>query len=417
MRAVVVSGLGLVTSIGSGSTAVLAALRELRTGIRPWDPLPGTDLPVKVAGPVDGYDLTAADSAGWQWPDNAGIDPSLVRGMPPHGLYAMAALHEALSEAGLSMGDCGDGRCGLYTASGGSHRLTLQHLSAMARTGWRRGHPLGVVSSIAGTLSFHLAAMLGIRGESCGFVSACASSAHALGYAADAIRLGRQDRVVVIGAEDLSLESAMPFHAMGALSTAADPVKAVRPFDRERNGFAASGGAAVMILESADAAAARGVKPLAFLRGWGQAADGFHPAAPHPQGAGLEQAMRLAMTDAAITPADLGYVNAHAPGTVAGDAAEALALRRFLGNAAPAISSTKALTGHTLSMAGTLEAAICVLALRHGFIPGQAHLADPLAEGTGLHFPRQTLQQPPGFAMNLNSGFGGANVAMIFSHA
>jgi len=127
--------------------------------------------------------------------------------------------------------------------------------------------------------------------------------------------------------------------------------------------------------------------------------------------------MRLAMTDAAITPADLGYVNAHAPGTVAGDAAEALALRRFLGNAAPAISSTKALTGHTLSMAGTLEAAICVLALRHGFIPGQAHLADPLAEGTGLHFPRQTLQQPPGFAMNLNSGFGGANVAMIFSHA
>jgi 3-oxoacyl-(acyl-carrier-protein) synthase len=417
VKAVVVTGLGLVTSIGTGKEAVLAALRNLRTGIRAWDPLSGTELPVKLAGVVAGFDFPSADSGGWRWPEDTGIDASQVRGMPPHGVYALVALHEAMREAGLSAADCADGRCGLYTASGGSHRLILQHLSAMARTGWRRGHPLGVVSSIAGTLSFHLSASLGIRGESCGFVSACASSAHALGYAADAIRLGRQDRIIVVGAEDLTVESAMPFHAMGALSMETDPAKAVRPFDRSRNGFAASGGAAVLILESAEAAAARGAAPLALLQGWGQAADGYHAAAPHPNGEGMERAMRLALADAVLAPRDLAYVNAHAPGTVAGDAAEALALSRLLGGSATAISSTKALTGHTLSMAGSLESAICVLALQNGLIPGQAHLEEALPEGAELNLPRQSLQQQPDCVMNLNSGFGGANVAIIFSHA
>ena len=270
---------------------------------------------------------------------------------------------------------------------------------------------------MAGTLNFNLAAHLGIRGACCGFVSACASSAHALGYACDAIRLGRQDRMIVVGAEDLNVPMLLPFHAMGALSLEADPARASCPFDEDRSGFTGTGGAVVLILESGSAARRRGATRLARLAGWGEAADGFSVAAPHPEGDGLARAMSLAFSDAGINPDEIDYVNAHATSTPAGDRAEALALHRVFGAHRPAISSTKALTGHGLSLAGAMEAAFCVLALQEGFIPGQANLVKVLPEGAGLDLPRETPDTRPAITASNASGFGGANVCLILTHA
>ena len=318
MESVLITGLGLVTSIGHDRATVTRALQELRSGIVPWDPLPGVTLPVKVAGTLKGFDLTGVDPAGWSYPDGLNIDRQTARSLAPHGACAVLAVQQALAEAELNVEDLNDGRTGLACASGGSPEVMYRRISAMERTGWQRGHPLGVVASVAGTLNFNLAAWLGIRGANCGFVSACASSAHALGYACDAIRLGRQDRMIVVGAEDLNVAMLLPFHAMGALSLETAPARASCPFDAGRNGFAGTGGAAVLILESASAAARRSAPRLARLAGWGEAADGFSIAAPHPEGDGVARAMALALTDAGVTPDEVGWVNAHATSTPAG---------------------------------------------------------------------------------------------------
>ena len=417
MESVHITGLGFITSIGHDRATVARSLKELRSGVVSWDPLPGSTLPVKVAGTLKGFDLSAADPSGWTFPEGCAIDRQTLRSLPPHGACGVLAVDQALAAAGLVSDDLSDGRTGLACASGGSPQVMHQRLAAMEHTGWQRGHPWGVIASVAGTLNFNLAAHFGIRGACCGFVSACASSAHALGYAADAIRLGRQDRMIVVGAEDLNVPMLLPFHAMGAVSLEADPARASCPFDAGRSGFTGTGGAAVLILESGRTAARRGAPCLARLVGWGEAADGFSVAAPHPQGDGLARAMSHALTDARINPDQVGWVNAHATSTPAGDRAEALALHRVFGHHRPVISSTKALTGHGLSLAGAMEAAFSVLALQEGFIPGQANLVTVLAEGAGLNIPRETRETSPGFVASNASGFGGANVCLILAHA
>lgn len=410
---VAITGLGFVTSIGNSRSEVAASLRELRHGIAPWAPIEGLDLPVKVAGLVRGFDVSSANPAVWSWPAERDLDPATARAMPPHGVYAWHALQQALREAGGDSLRLDGGRTGLYCASGGSPRLMHAHLARLESSGWLRAHPHGVVSSVAGALNFHLAALLGIRGASCGFSSACASGSHALGFAMDEIRLGRQDRMIVVAAEDLNAEIVLPFAGMGALSRCAEPALASRPFDRSRDGFVATGGAVAMVIESTSCAAARGTRPLAMLRGWGQASDGHHFAMPQPEGRGIAAAMRRALDDAGCAPDAVDYVNAHATSTPLGDKAEALAISEVFAGHRPAVSSTKALTGHGLSLAGLMEAAFCVLALEGGFIPGQAHLAEPDEISARLNLPRESLDKRPAVAMNNSSGFGGANVSHV----
>jgi 3-oxoacyl-(acyl-carrier-protein) synthase len=345
------------------------------------------------------------------------MDASAVRSMPPHGVYAMAAVQQAMREAQLSEEELGDGTTGLYCASAGSPRMLHHHLKKLEASGWKRAHPHGVVSSVAGALNFHLAARLGIRGTSCGFVSACSSGSHALGFAMDEIRLGRQQRMIVIAAEDLTAESTLPFTGMGALSQSSDPVLASRPFDRGRDGFVPTGGAVAMVLESESSAAARGVRGMVRMQGWGQACDGYHMAMPHPNGRGLSDAMRLALRDAGIPPIAVDYVNAHGTSTLAGDRAEARALLNVFDGYRVPVSSTKALTGHGLSLAGAMEAAFCVLAIDEGFIPGQAHLVEPDEDSARLNLPRETRPGQPQIVLNNSCGFGGSNVAHVFASA
>jgi 3-oxoacyl-(acyl-carrier-protein) synthase len=280
---------------------------------------------------------------------------------------------------------------------------------------FERGNPKGVVSSIAGTLNFNLAAHYGIRGAVGGFVAACASSSHALGCALDDIRLGRQSRMLVVGAEEVNAETILPFAAMRALSTNADPATASRPFDRDRDGFVSAGGAVCLILEEAETARQRGATIYAELAGWGQAADGYNVAVSHPEGAGLVEAMRRTLADAGVKAEDVDYVNAHATSTPAGDRSEALALRTVFvdAGARPKVSSTKGLTGHPLSMSGVMEAAFCSLAIQEGFVPGNANLIHPDEVCVGLDLPRATVEASPRVILNNSSGFGGSNVCHL----
>jgi 3-oxoacyl-(acyl-carrier-protein) synthase len=417
----VITGLGFVTSIGNSRSTVSASLRELKHGIAPWELPAGidgeTNQEVKVAGLLRGFDVGSANPAAWTWPAEFSIQPNEARPMPPHGVYALAAAQQALAEARLSRDELRDGATGLYCASAGSARMLHHHLTKLEASGWKRAHPHGILCSVAGALNFHLAALLGIRGSSCGFVSACSSGSHALGFAQDEIRLGRQRRMIVIAAEDLSAETVIPFSGMGALSRASIPELASRPFDQGRDGFVPTGGAVALVLESEAGAAKRGARALAEIRGWGQACDGYHMAKPHPDGCGLIAATQLALRDAGIPPSAVDYVNAHATSTPEGDRAEARALRAVFGEHRAPVSSTKALTGHGLSLSGAMEAAFCVLAIDEGFIPGQAHLVTPDADSAQLNLPRETRLARPQFVLNNSSGFGGGNVVHVFSTA
>lgn len=415
-RRVVVTGLGFITPIGNDRAAVAANLRAGRHGLAPVVFLDNPSLPVKVAGTVKGFAVESPNWRQWAWPAEYELPREALRGLAPHGVYAFCAVTQALRDAGLApAGIAGDDTTGLFCASAGSAMLLHHNLAQMHAVRGERGNPMGVVGSIAGTLNFNLAAHFQVTGAVCGFVSACASASHAIGYACDEIRLGRLRRVIVVGAEDLNAETLLPFAAMRALSAASDPVLASRPFDTGRDGFVGAGGAVALVLEEAGVAAQRGARAQAEIAGWGQAADGHSVATPHPEGAGLRLAMQRAIADAGVAPADIDYVNAHATSTPVGDRAEALALRAVFDGvgARPRVSSTKALTGHPLSMAGAMEAAFCVLALTDGFIPGNPHLVAPDPACEGLDLPRACVDAPLRVILNNSSGFGGSNVCHV----
>jgi 3-oxoacyl-(acyl-carrier-protein) synthase len=414
MPRVAVTGLGFVSSIGNNQQALLESLISGRTGIGIHPELEAAAAPVRLAGVVRGFSFPSEYPQSWSWPDHVEIPRVHLRSLPPHGVYAHVALHEALRQARLSEEILHSDETGLLTASAGSTQLLHRHLVRMLERGVAQCHPFVMTCSIAGTLSFNLAASLGIRGISGGCVSACASSAQALGMAFDQIRLGRQKRVIVIGAEDCDLFSILPFAAFNALTRSTDPSESPCVFDRRRDGFAATGGAAVVVLEEMTTAMERGAAPLAEMAGWGWTSDGFHPMSPEPNGEGIERAMRLALREANLPPEEIDYVNAHATATQAGDQAEALALRRVFATPGPWISSTKGQTGHALSMAGALEAGISVLALQHGVIPANLNLRDPDPAAETLRLPAIPQRAELHRALTNSSGFGGVNVSIIF---
>lgn len=414
-RRAVVTGLGFITSIGNDRVAVEQHLRDLQPGLEPIEFFGNPALTVKVAGTIKAFDVQSPSWRDWRFPARYDFPREVLRSLSPHGLYAFCATEQALADAGLDRAALTDGTTGLYCASAGSAFLLHHHLAMLHAARGERGNPMGVVSSIAGTLNFNLAAHYGIRGAVSGFVAACASSSHALGCALDDIRLGRQTRMLVVGGEELNAETVLPFGAMRALSPNADPLTASRPFDQQRNGFVAAGGAICLILEEAETALRRGAPIYAELAGWGQAADGHNVAISHPEGLGLADAMRRTLVDAQVAPGEIDYVNAHATSTVAGDRSEALALRSVFTavGARPRVSSTKGLTGHPLSMAGVMEAAFCSLAIKQGFTPGNVNLVNPDPACEGLDLPRETTNVAPNIVLNNTSGFGGSNVCHL----
>ena len=237
-RRPVITGLGFITPIGNDRAAVAASLREGRHGLAPVQFLGNPQVPVKLAGTVKDFLVDSTNCRDWTWPGGYDIPRETLRGLAPHGVYAICAVEQALADAGLTPGTVAhDPGTGLFSASAGSAMMLHHHLGQMDASRGERGNPMGVVSSICGTLNFNLAAHFHITGAVCGFVSACASSSHALGYACDEIRLGRLQRVLVLGAEEHNAETILPFASMRALSLQTAPAAASCPFDTARNGF------------------------------------------------------------------------------------------------------------------------------------------------------------------------------------
>lgn len=419
MPRVFITGLGFITSIGNDAAAVTRHLRELRHGFELYPPFQRPEIPCKVVGTIKEFTADSTDPEDWTFPARYKIKRELLRSMAPNGLFAHCAMLQALEDARLTEADISNRQTGLYAASGGSPYLTHYHHERLLKAGVMRCSPLGIVASIVGTLNFNLVAAFKIQGASCGFSSACASSAHALGYAFDDLVLGRQKRMFIVGAEDGNSDAILPFAGMRTLSLQADPNLASRPFDAARDGFVGTGGATVMVLETEEEVVRRGVTPYAELLGWGQASDGYNVAISHPEGHGSAASMKNALQAAGVAPGEVDYVNAHATSTVIGDVSEARALREVFqaATARVAVSSTKALTGHGLSLAGVMESAFCVLALRDGFIPGNAHLSKVDPECDGLLLPRTTESRQARIVVKNGSGFGGANVALVFKRA
>ena len=415
MTEVWVTGIGFITSIGHSRDQVTESLRTLRHGIENPPMLQVAESPVKVAGTVKGFELDSSDPEDWIYPLEYKVPRAVLRSLSPHVLYAWCSLKQAISDANLSEEDLHDQESGIYTASGGSMRSIHKHFERMDRRGVMACNPLAIVASISGTLTFNLVAALGIRGSSMGLVSACASSGHALGTALDEIRLGRQKRMLVVGAEDCNFESIVPFCGMRALSLETNPNLASRPFDTKRNGFVGTGGAVSIVLESKDEAMRRGASPYAKFMGWGQGSDGHNVAISHPEGRGLRNAMGRALYDARISPTDVDYVNAHAPSTPIGDASEIMALKTVFPKPQEVkVSSTKALTGHGLSLSSIMEAAFCCLALKEGFLPGSANVTEPDPALGHLDLLTDTISIQSNHIMSNSSGFGGANVSLVF---
>lgn len=419
MNGVVATGLGFITSIGNSRTEVLESLRQLRSGIERFEGFDDPLIPVSVLGTIKGFDTSSIDQEDWSFPERYRINRAFLRSLSPHVLYGFCALKDAIRDAGLEDADISDPGTGMYTASAGSTSNLVYHVNHLRQYGAERSQPKAIVASIAGTLNFNLASYFKIRGSTCGFVSACASSGHALASAYEEIVSGRQKRMVVVGAEDGNSDCILPFASMRALSLNPDPRSASRPFDRRHDGFVGTGGGVAMILESEELASERGAPVYGRFAGYGQASDGFSAVLPQPDGDGLARAMEIALQRAGLTRADIDYINAHAPSTQMGDIAEIKALRRVFheNGLRPAVSSTKALTGHALSMASILEAAISNLALKEGFVPGSANFEEP-EEGAGdLNIVRETTDTPVRWLMTNSSGFGGANVSLVFEKA
>lgn len=414
-RRAVVTGLGFVTSIGNDRNAVSASLRELRGGIARVDFAGNPNVPVKVAGTVKDFTVESPSWRDWRYPARYELPRETLRSLAPHGVYALCAAEQAIADAGLTADALRDGATGLYCASAGSAFLLHHHLAQMHAARFERGNPMGVVMSIAGTLNFNLAAHYGIRGAVGGFVAACASSSHALGCALDDIRLGRQDRMLVVGAEEVNAETILPFAAMRALSTNPDPASASRPFDTARDGFVAAGGAVCMILEAEETARRRHAPIYAELAGWGQAADGYNVAVSHPEGAGLADAMRRTLADARVAPADIDYVNAHATSTPVGDLTELASIKRVFGDHARKlkINAPKSMLGHTCWSAPAVETVAAILQMQAGKLHRSVNI-DEIDPAVDLDVCREgNVDVPIRTIMKNSFGFGGIDCVSI----
>ena len=416
MRNVVVTGIGLVTCLGRDQIEVGNRLRNLEHGFVKYPPFAGDpNIPINIAAPIPEFETATSDPEDWTFPPEIRLRLEQLRGLSPNALYAHFALKQAIEDAGLEADLISNPRTGLYTASSGSAAMTYHHLHRMKRFGALRCSPLGIVAATAGTLNFNLAAAHKILGSTSGFVSACASSGHAMGFAHDEIALNRQDRMLVVGAEDFTEETIVPFSSMRVLSLSSDPDKASRPFDKNRDGFVGTGGAVTLILEAEELARARGARIYAKFAGWGQSTDGYHVAASHPNGEGLARAVNLALSSSGWDAKTIDYINAHATSTTAGDISECRALKSVFSNGeAPAISSTKALTGHALSLSSIMEASFCLLGMHQGFTPGSAHITELDPEAQGLNIITKSIDSAPTRVLSNSSGFGGVNVVLAF---
>ena len=407
-RRVVVTGLGLITPLGTGIEANWEKLVAGRSGIRKITRFDASRLPVQVAGQVPDFDVERF------------IERKDVKKMDIFIQYAVAAAQLAVENAGLPLPLAVPERTGVIVGVGmggiASLEESYEHFSSM---NFRRVSPFFIPRIIPNMASGHIALRFGARGPNYATTSACASGAHALGEALVLIRDGRQDVMLAGGAEaPVCILGVGGFSAMRALATNFNdaPERASRPFDARREGFVIAEGAGMLVLEELEHARRRGAHIYAEVAGYGANCDAYHMTQPAPEGMGAAECMRLAIADAGIGPEEIGYINAHGTGTPYNDQAETSALKRVFGEHAArvATSSTKSMTGHLLGAAGAVEAAYTALALERSVLPPTINLDEPDPACDLDYVPKQSRPARVTAALSNSFGFGGTNVALAF---
>ncbi|WFC41651.1 beta-ketoacyl-ACP synthase I [Pseudoxanthomonas sp. SE1] len=399
MRRVAITGLGITSCLGNDADTVSAALREGRSGIRHIPQYAELGFRSQVGGAPE-IDLDAQ------------IDRKQKRFMGDAAAFAHIALRDAIADAGLDEALVSQPRTGLIAGSGGgSAEWQIEAADLLRARGIRKVGPYMVPRTMCSTVSATLATSFKIKGVSYSISAACATSAHCIGAAADMIRAGRQDIMFAGGGEELHWALTMMFDAMGALSSKRndDPTHASRPYDADRDGFVIAGGGGMLVLEDYDHAVKRGARIHAELLGYGVTSDGADMVAP--SGEGAVRCMQMALEGVSK---QLDYLNTHGTSTPLGDIIELDAIRTALGDALPPISSTKALSGHSLGAASVHEAIYCLLMMRDGFIAGSANI-ETLDEGAAS-FPivQASREATLDTVMSNSFGFGGTNASLVF---
>ncbi len=399
MKRAVITGLGIVSSIGNNQQEVLASLREGRSGITFSEEMKASGMRSHVWGNVK------LDTTGL-------IDRKIVRFMSDASIYAYLSMDEAIKDARLSPEQYQNNpRVGLIAGSGGgSPRFQVFGADAMrSPRGLKAVGPYVVTKAMASGVSACLATPFKIQGVNYSISSACATSAHCIGNAVEQIQLGKQDMVFAGGGEELCWELACEFDAMGALSTRYNdtPEKASRTYDTERDGFVIAGGGGMVIVEELEHALARGAHIYAEIVGYGATSDGADMVAP--SGEGAARCMRMAM-EGVDTPID--YLNTHGTSTPVGDVKELGAIREVFGDTTPALSATKAMTGHSLGAAGVQEAIYSLLMLEHGFIAPSINIDKADDAAAGMNIITQPTERALTTVMSNSFGFGGTNATL-----
>ena len=405
-RRVVVTGIGLVSSVGIGTGASWDALLAGRSGIGRISRFDTTGFSTQIAGEVKDFDPLQF------------VEKKDVKKMDVFIQYAIAASQFAMDDSGLVVTPAIADRVGVFIASGigGFSTIEREH-RALLEGGPRKISPFFIPSAIINLASGQVSIRFGAKGPNSATCTACSASAHAIGDAFEIIKRDDADVMIAGGSEAAITPMGVGgFGAMRALSTRNDdPERASRPFDRDRDGFIIGEGAGVVILEELGAARARGAKIYAELVGYGMSADAFHITAPSEDGDGAVRVMTQCLKRAGVPPAVVSYINAHGTSTPYNDKLETLAIRKAFGDHAPrlAVSSTKSMTGHLLGAAGGLEAGITALAVKHQIAPPTINLDNP-DEGCDLDYvPHTARELPIEYALSNSFGFGGTNAALL----
>jgi 3-oxoacyl-[acyl-carrier-protein] synthase II len=407
-RRVVVTGLGVVSPVGSTVQSAWDAVLRGESGIGPVTRFDVSAFPVRIGGHVRGFDVAEY------------ISPKEARRMDEFMHYGVAAGVQAVGDAGIDFSKADPTRCGAVCGAGigGLGTIEAQYGDYLKAMSPRKISPFFVPATIINMIAGHLSIRFGLKGPNLGVVSACTTSTHAIGLGMRAIQYGDADVIIAGGSEMATTHCGLgSFGQAKALSTRNDaPQEASRPWDKDRDGFVLSDGGGAMLLEELGHARARGARIYAELIGFGMSGDAYHITAPPEDGEGARLAMVNALRDAALNAADVQYINAHATSTPLGDASETVAIKRAFGDHARrvAVSSTKSMTGHLLGAAGVVEAIFSVLAMRDQVAPPTINYRTPDPQCDLDYVPNSARRMKIDVSLSNSFGFGGTNGTLIF---
>ena len=400
MKNVVVTGMGVISCIGSGLNEVVSSLKNGKSGIKSNPTYKEMGFKSHVSGSID-INLSEL------------IDRKVLRFMSEASGFAYLAAQEALINAGLDLSSIDTSRIGIIAGSGGASSAAQIEASDIARTkGPKRIGPYAVTKTMGSTVSAILGTTLKLKGVNYSISSACSTSAHCIGHAAELIQLGKQDIVIAGGAEQEHWTSSSMFDAMGALSSQYNdsPEQASRAFDLNRDGFVIAGGSGMLILEEEEHAIKRNAPIIARLAGYCANSDGYDMVSP--SGEGATRCMNEALS---IYGGDIDYINAHGTSTPVGDLAELGAIKNVFGESGPVIGSTKSMTGHSLGATGAQEAIYSILMMQNDFIAPSINIENLVEEAEGLKIAQAMIEQEVNAVMSNSFGFGGTNASLVFT--